>query len=131
MILAHKEQPKSFPIGYGPMYPSVWIVEEKGRGWWVTAAFSATDEVRDVCRTSDLAEVVADTWRVDLAHGWQLTCPDCAGDGSRPCRHCDGSGRASYIAEYGRAHYEGEQVVRNCPRTETCGRCRGTGALPK
>ncbi len=111
---------------YAPLYPSVWLKEEPGRGWWVTAAFSMDEEISDLSPTQELAQVVAETWREDFAKGLDLTCPECAGDGSRPCSHCEGSGRAVIDMAY-----DGDQIIGDCPRTQECQRCRGQGSISR
>lgn len=54
----------------------------------------------------------------------RVGCPDCEGDGTRTCLFCGGSGRA--VVDF---THDGDQVVGDCPRTETCERCRGIGYL--
>lgn len=71
------------PVGYGPLYPSVWIKEEPGRGWAVTFAFDAVRQIRHVIEGLDQAQRLAETWRRDIALGRQPSTFSPAGE-ARP-----------------------------------------------
>jgi hypothetical protein len=93
-----REGVQAITKGYGPLYPSVWIAPDKEpeRGWWVTCAFDAEDQVQALVRLRREAEAFAAEWRKDIKPGGllerlgALTCPECLGyDSWDDCR-CKG-----------------------------------------
>lgn len=110
------------PVGYGPLYPSVWIVEEPGRGWWVTLAWDGLDEIQELVPTSRHARALADLWRQDLAEHRAPSCPACRGEGDVPCPDCDGIGWATLTMTW-----HADEILGDCPRRVRCERCLGSG----